>query len=255
MAVERAAGGEARLARLRRRASLLAWATIGYNTVEGLVAVAAGSAAGSVALVSFGLDSAVEVLSAIAVMWQFARGGTLAEQRERRALRVIAVAFFALAAYVGYDSARALTGSADPDASPVGIALAAASLVVMPALTWAKRSTGRALSSRTVLADSTQTMLCTYLSAVLLAGLVLNATVGWGWADPLAGLVIAAVAVKEGVDAWRGDACCAGDPPVAGRGAGPDVACACCHPGVLTRVDRQAAAPAGSTCCSGPTPP
>jgi divalent metal cation (Fe/Co/Zn/Cd) transporter len=201
------------LAHLRRRASLLAWATIGYNVVEGVVAIAAGAAAGSVALVSFGLDSAVEVLSAVAVTWQFAGGGRFAEQRERRTLRFIAVAFFALAAYVVVDSVRALAGGTDPDASPVGIVLAAASLVVMPVLTVAKRRTGRALGSASVMADSTQTLLCTYLSAVLLVGLLLNAVLGWGWADPLAGLVIAAVAAKEGVEAWRGDACCT--PPAA----------------------------------------
>jgi divalent metal cation (Fe/Co/Zn/Cd) transporter len=131
-----------------------------------------------------------------------------AEDREGRTLRLIAVAFFALAAYVVQDSLRALAGGADPDASPVGIILAAASLVVMPLLATAKRRTGRALGSSTVLADSTQTVLCTYLSAVLLAGLLLNAALGWSWADPLAGRVIAAVAAREGVEAWRGDTCC-----------------------------------------------
>lgn len=201
------------VATLNRRASRLAWATIAYNAGEGVVAVAAGAAAGSVALVSFGLDSAVEVLSAVAVGWQFAGGGARAEQRERRTLQVIAVAFLALAGYVVQDSVRALAGGADPDVSPVGIALAVASLVVMPVLTAAKRHTGRALGSATVLADSTQTLLCTYLSAVLLAGLLLNAALGWGWADPVAGLVVAAVAAREGVRAWRGDACC---PPPAG---------------------------------------
>jgi divalent metal cation (Fe/Co/Zn/Cd) transporter len=193
---------------LHRRAARLAWATVAYNTVEGVVAIAAGAAAGSVALVSFGLDSAVEVLSALAVGWQFAGGGVHAEEREQRTLRLIALAFFALAAYVAQDAVRSLAGGADPDASPVGIALAAASLVVMPLLTAAKRRTGRALGSATVLADSTQTLLCAWLSGVLLAGLLLNALVGWGWADPLAGLVIAAVAVREGVEAWRGDHCC-----------------------------------------------
>ena len=196
-------------ATLHRRAARLARATVAYNTVEGVVAIGAGTAAGSVALVSFGLDSAVEVLSALAVSWQFAGGGVHAEDRERRTLRLIALAFFALAAYVVQDSLRALAGGAHPDASPVGIVLAAASLVVMPVLTAAKRRTGRALGSATVLADSTQTFLCGCLSAVLLAGLLLNAALGWGWADPVAGLVIAAVAAREGVEAWRGDACAA----------------------------------------------
>jgi divalent metal cation (Fe/Co/Zn/Cd) transporter len=191
---------------LQRRARLLAWATIGYNTVEGVIAVLAGLAAGSVALVSFGLDSAVEVLSAVAVSWQFA-GGVDPEVRERRTLRFIAVSFFALAAYVAADAARALLGGADPKSSHVGIYLAVASLIVMPALTRAKRRVGRELGSATVTADATQTLLCTYLSAVLLAGLLLNELVGWGWADPVAGLVIAAVAVREGIEAWRGDGC------------------------------------------------
>ena len=210
------ADNSARTATLRRRASQLAWATIAYNTVEGIVAVAAGAAAGSVALVSFGLDSAVEVLSAVAVVWQFSGGGVRAEARERVTMRLIGVAFLALAAYVTVDSVRALLAGSDPDTSPVGIGLAAASLIVMPVLTWAKRRTGKALGSATVVADSTQTLLCTYLSAVLLAGLVLNATLGWGWADPLAGLVIAGVAVKEGLEAWRGDACCAPAPAASG---------------------------------------
>ncbi|MGH8868500.1 MAG: cation diffusion facilitator family transporter [Actinomycetes bacterium] len=196
-----------RRAQLHRRARLLAWATIGYNTLEGVVAIAAGLAAGSVALVSFGLDSAVEVLSAGAVAWQFG-GGSDPETRERRTLRLIAVAFFALAAYVTVESVRALVGAGEPDPSSVGIALAAASVVVMPLLVAAKRRIGRELGSATVVADSTQTLLCTYLSVILLVGLVLNATLGWSWADPLVALLIAAVAVREGVEAWRGDACC-----------------------------------------------
>jgi divalent metal cation (Fe/Co/Zn/Cd) transporter len=218
---------EARRARLHRRARALAWATIAYNTLEGVVAVGAGLAAGSVALVSFGLDSAVEVLSAAAVAWQFG-GGSDPATRERRTLRLIAVAFFALAAYVTAEAVRTLLGAGEPDPSPVGIALAAASLVVMPLLVIAKRRTGRALGSASVVADSTQTLLCTYLSAVLLVGLLLNATVGWSWADPVAALVIAAVAVREGVEAWRGDACCETLPPADDSGAHADDGCDCC---------------------------
>lgn len=176
-----------------------------YNVVECVVAVAAGMAAGSVALVGFGLDSLVEVSSGLIILWQFRH--RLPESRERVALRLMALSFFALAAYVTFESARSLLGSAEPSPSPVGIVLAAASLMIMPLLSWAQRRTGRALGSSTVVADSTQTLLCTYLSAVLLVGLVLNATLGWGWADPLAGLIIAAVAVKEGREAWRGEAC------------------------------------------------
>ena len=192
--------------RLGRRAQLLAGASVAYNSAEAVIAITAGAAAGSAALVGFGLDSVVEVSSGLIILWQFRH--VLPQSREQQALRAIALSFFALAAYVAQDSVRALLGGDDPDTSRVGIALAGTSLVVMPFLSWAQRRTGRALHSNAVVADSTQTLLCTYLSAVLLGGLVLNATLGWGWADPLAGLVIAAVAAKEGRDAWRGKGCC-----------------------------------------------
>jgi divalent metal cation (Fe/Co/Zn/Cd) transporter len=192
--------------RLGRRAQMLAGASVAYNVVEAVIAIAAGVVAGSVALVGFGLDSVVEVSSGLVILWQFRH--PLPESRERTALRLMALSFFGLAAYVATESVRALATGSEPDASPVGIGLATASLVVMPFLSWAQRRTGRALGSSAVVADSTQTLLCTYLSAVLLVGLVLNATVGWSWADPLAGLVIAAVAVREGREAWRGKGCC-----------------------------------------------
>ncbi|RYU09538.1 cation diffusion facilitator family transporter [Nocardioides iriomotensis] len=194
--------------RLGRRAQLLALASVTYNVVEAAVAIGAGLVAGSVALVGFGLDSVVEVSSGLIILWQFRH--RMPESRERQALRLMALSFFALAAYVAFESVRALVMGHDPDASPVGIALAVASLAIMPFLSFAQRRTGRALGSNAVVADSTQTLLCTYLSAVLLLGLLLNATVGWSWADPVAGLVIAAVAVKEGREAWRGEGCCAG---------------------------------------------
>ena len=212
--------------RLGRRAQLLAGASVAYNVVEAVVAVTAGLAAGSVALVGFGLDSVVEVSSGLVILWQFR--ARLPESRERQALRLMALSFFALAAYVAVESVRALASGGDPDASPVGIGLAIASLVVMPFLSWAQRRTGRALGSRAVVADSTQTLLCTYLSAVLLAGLLLNATLGWGWADPVAGLVIAAVAVREGVAAWRGEGCGCG--PVVRGAPAAHCADACCAP-------------------------
>ncbi len=200
------AGDPEQRRRLGRRARLLAGMSVTYNVLEAVVAVSAGLVAGSVALVGFGLDSVVEVSSGLIILWQF--GHRFPESRERRALRLIAVSFFALAAYVSIESVRSLLTGAEPDASPVGIALAAASLVVMPFLSWAQRRTGKALGSNAVVADSTQTLLCTYLSAVLLLGLVLNATLGWGWADPIAGLVIAGVALREGIQAWRGEGCC-----------------------------------------------
>ena len=192
--------------RLGRRARLLAGVSVTYNSAEAVIALVAGSVAGSSALIGFGLDSVVEVSSGLVILWQFRH--RLPESREQQALRLIALSFFALAGYVAQDSVRALLSGAEPDASSVGIALAATSLCVMPFLSWAQRRTGRALHSNAVVADSTQTLLCTYLSAVLLGGLVLNATLGWTWADPLAGLVIAAIALKEGRDAWRGEGCC-----------------------------------------------
>ena len=215
------AADPARRRALGRRARLIAATSVGYNVVEAAVALAAGLAAGSVALVGFGLDSVVEVSSGLIVLWQFRH--PLPESRERRALRLMALSFFALAAYVLVESVRSLLGGETAGESTVGIALAALSLLVMPLLSWAQRRTGRELGSGAVVADSTQTLLCTYLSAVLLAGLVLNAALGWSWADPVAGLVIAGVAVREGLEAWRGEDCCAPaglTDAAADRGAG-----------------------------------
>jgi divalent metal cation (Fe/Co/Zn/Cd) transporter len=225
-----------RRAALSRRSLRLAYATAGYNLLEGVIAIAAGSAASSTALIGFGLDSFVEVSSAAVLIWQFR--SRVPEDRERLALRLIAVSFFALAAWVTVDAVRSLLAGGDADASPVGISLAVASLIVMPLLVRAKRRTGRELGSATVMADSTQTMLCTYLSAVLLVGLVLNALWGWSWADPIAAFVIAGVAAKEGIEAWCGERCddCApianGDAPTAdGCGCGPGCTDACCTAG------------------------
>ena len=191
---------------LERRIRWVVGATIAYNVVEAAIAIVAGRIASSAALVGFGLDSVVEVLSAAAVAWQFAAPDPRA--RERVAVRLIAVSFFGLAAFVTLDSLRTLLGAAAPEHSSVGIVLAAVSLAVMPALSWFERRTGRELGSASAVADSKQTLLCSYLSAVLLVGLVLNSTLGWSWADPVAGLVIAAFAVREGIEAWRGETCC-----------------------------------------------
>ncbi len=193
--------------RLHRRVRLLVATTISYNVIEAVIAISAGAIAKSTALIGFGLDSVIEVSSAAIVAWQFS--GPDPKAREHTALRVIAFSFFALAAYVSIESLRALVGSADADPSSVGIVLAAISLAVMPFLSHAQRKAGRALGSASAVADSKQTLLCTYLSGVLLVGLVANSAFGWSWADPIAGLVIAAVALKEGRQAWRGDACCA----------------------------------------------
>lgn len=191
---------------LRRRIRIVVAITIAWNVIEAVVALSAGGAASSAALIGFGLDSVVEVLSAAAVAWQFAAPDP--ERREKTALRVIAVSFFGLAAYVSVDAILSLTGLREPEQSPVGIAIAALSLVVMPFLSWFERRTGRELGSASAVADSKQTLVCAALSAALLAGLVANGLLGWAWADSVAALVIVGFAIREGVEAWRGDACC-----------------------------------------------
>jgi divalent metal cation (Fe/Co/Zn/Cd) transporter len=198
-----------RRAVLRRRIRLLVAATIAYNVVEAIVAITAGTIASSIALIGFGLDSVIEVSSAAAVAWQFA--GPDHERREKVALRVIAGSFFALAAYVTVEALRTLVGGHQPEHSSVGIALVSISIVVMPFLSWAQRRAGRELGSASAVADSKQTLLCTYLSAAVLLGLVLNAALGWWWADPVVALGLAAVAVREGREALRGETCC---PPI-----------------------------------------
>jgi divalent metal cation (Fe/Co/Zn/Cd) transporter len=195
-----------RRATLRRRIRLLVGATITYNVIEAVVALAEGTRVTSSALIAFGLDSVVEISSAAAVAWQFSASDP--EAREKAALRFIAMSFFVLAAYVAADAVLSLLGLGEARPSLIGIVLATASLVIMPVLSLAQRRAGRELGSLSAVADSKQTLLCTYLSAVLLAGLVLNGLWGWSWADPVAALGIAAIAVREGVNAWRGDACC-----------------------------------------------
>jgi divalent metal cation (Fe/Co/Zn/Cd) transporter len=190
---------------LRRRIRWIVAATITYNVVEAIVAISAGTIASSGALVAFGLDSTIEVLSAAAVAWQFTRRDP--ERWERGTLRVIAVAFFALAVYVTATSLLSLLTRAEVEHSTLGIVITALSVIVMPFLSWAERRAGRELGSATAVADSKQTLICTYLSVAVLIGLVLNSLFGWWWADPAAGLVIAVFALREGVEAWRGDAC------------------------------------------------
>ena len=190
---------------LQRRIRLIVSATIGYNLVEAVVAITAGSIASSAALIGFGLDSVIEVLSAAAVAWQFTRRDP--ERWEKGTLRVIALAFFALAAYVSVSSVFALAGQEQVQHSTLGIVITALSVVIMPFLSLAERRAGRELGSASAVADSKQTLMCTYLSAAVLVGLVANSLVGWWWADAIAGLVIAAFAIREGIEAWRGDAC------------------------------------------------
>lgn len=209
---------------LSRRIRLFAAATITYNVIEAVVALWAGGVADSSALIGFGLDSVIEVASALALSWQFSAKDP--ERREHLTLRIIAVSFFALAGFVAADAIRSLAGVGEAQHSLAGIVIAALSLAIMPVLSWAQRRAGRELGSRTAVADSKQTLLCTYLSAVLLVGLVLNSTLGWWWADAGAALVIAGIAVREGISAWRGDACCA-VPDTAAAEAGDG----CCAPG------------------------
>ncbi len=190
---------------LRRRIRWIVAFTITYNAIEAVIALTAGNVASSAALIGFGLDSVVEVLSAVAIAWQFSAPDP--EAREKIALRVIAISFFGLAAYVTVDAGLSLFGVREPDHSPVGIVLAAVSLVVMPVVSWFERRTGRELGSPSAIADSKQTLVCAYLSAALLVGLLLNTLLGWTWADSIAALVIAGFAIKEGIEAWRGDTC------------------------------------------------
>jgi divalent metal cation (Fe/Co/Zn/Cd) transporter len=194
---------EVRRAKLHRRVRLIVAVTITYNVIEAIVAIWAGSLASSAALIGFGLDSVVEVLSALAVAWQFTR--TDPERWEKVTVRAIGIAFFALAAYVSIDALLTLAGLGEVDHSPLGIGIATVSLLVMPALAWFEFRTGRELGSRSVMADAKQLLLCTYLSGTVLIGLLLNSLLGWMWADSVAALIVAALAIREGIEAWRGD--------------------------------------------------
>ncbi len=192
-----------------RRGKVLEYFTIGYNSLEGIIAIGAGIVAGSIALVGFGFDSVIEVISGFALLWRL-HGDADESRRERleqRALRIVGVSFFILAAYVTFDAVTSLVRREAPEESMVGIALAGVSLIVMPLLVRAKRRVARALGSAAMNADATQTQICTYLSAILLGGLVLNAVFGWWWADSLAALVMVPILVKEGWDAIRGKHC------------------------------------------------
>ncbi len=192
-----------RRATLYRRVRWIVGFTISYNVLEGIIAVSAGAAASSAALIGFGLDSFIEVSSAAAVAWQFTRKDP--DHWEKPTVRAIGIAFFALAAYVTVDAVLSLTGLEPVEHSPLGIGIAVASLVVMPALAWVQFRTGRELGSRSVQADAKQLLLCIYLSGTVLIGLLLNTLFGWMWADSVAALVVAALAIREGIQAWRGD--------------------------------------------------
>jgi divalent metal cation (Fe/Co/Zn/Cd) transporter len=192
-------------ARLRRRGFWLEYASMAWMTAEAAVAITAGIIASSIALTGFGLDSVIEFFAAAVVVWQLRGGEEEGEDRETRAVRLIGVTFFALAAYLTVQAARDLAGHARPGSSPAGLAIAAAALLVMPALAVAKRHTGQALGNQALIADSAETALCALTSAAALIGAGLNAGAGWWWADPAAALVIAALAAREGLEAWHGD--------------------------------------------------
>lgn len=192
-----------RRATLHRRVRFIVAFTISYNVLEAVFAIWAGALASSTALIGFGIDSVIEVLSALAIAWQFTRKDP--QRWETATVRVIGGAFFALAAYIVVDSILSLTGAQDVDSSPLGIGIATLSLIVMPALAWFEYRTGRELQSRSVMADARQLVLCTYLSGTVLIGLLLNTVLGWAWADSVAALVVAFLAVREGLEAWRGE--------------------------------------------------
>jgi divalent metal cation (Fe/Co/Zn/Cd) transporter len=196
--------------RLARRGRRLEYFTIGWNSLEGLIAVGAGAVAGSISLVGFGADSFIEVTSGAALLWRMAGDANQAkrEQREWIALRVVGWCFLALAGYVGFEAIRDLVTQRGPEESRAGIALACVSLIVMPLLARAKRQVGSALGSQAMHADASQTDFCLYLSAILLAGLMLNAALGLWWADPVSALVMVPIIVREGLQGLRGDPCC-----------------------------------------------
>jgi divalent metal cation (Fe/Co/Zn/Cd) transporter len=193
--------------RLARRAKWLSWASLGYMALEGAVAVVAGIVAGSIALIGFGIDSAIEGFASVVIVWRFTGSRTLSHQAEERAQKLVAVQFFVLAPYVGTEAIRALVNGSHPEVSVVGIALAASSLVLMPLLGRAKQRIGSRIGSSATASEGKQNLLCAHLAGALLVGLLGNALFGAWWLDAVVALVIAYVAVREGREAWRGDAC------------------------------------------------
>jgi divalent metal cation (Fe/Co/Zn/Cd) transporter len=194
----------ARQAKLKRRVRFIVAFTISYNLIEAVVSVLAGSLASSTALIGFGLDSTIEIASAAAIAWQFTRKDP--ERWERATLKAIAIAFFALAAYVTVDSVLSLTGGGKAEHSPLGIAITALSVVIMPLLAAIEIRTGKELGSKSVQADAKQLLLCVYLSGAVLLGLLANSLFGWWWADSVAALVVGGLALREGIEAWKGEA-------------------------------------------------
>ncbi len=211
--------------RLASRVKLLSWLSLGWMTLEGAIAITAGIVAGSIALIGFGIDSAIEGLASVIIIWRFTGSRVFSDRAETRAQKLVAVQFFLLAPYVGIESVRALVEGQQPDVSWVGIGLAIGSVIFMPMLGIAKQRLAVRMGSAATKGEGRQNMLCAYLAGALLAGLLGNALLGAWWLDPTVGLLIAAVAVREGLEAWRGEGCCVEDP-FAGA---PDAGCAeCC---------------------------
>jgi len=214
-----------RYEQLAGRVRLLSWLSLGWMTIEGAVAITAGVLASSIALVGFGLDSAIEGIASAIIIWRFTGHRVFSHAAEQRAQRLVAVQFFLLAPYVAYESVRTLAGGEHPEVSWVGIGLAVGSVVLMPILAIAKERLAEQLGSAATKGEGRQNMLCAYLAGALLVGLLGNALAGAWWLDPLVGLLIAAVAVKEGRESWRGEGCCVGSP-LDGAGFDEDDGCA-----------------------------
>jgi divalent metal cation (Fe/Co/Zn/Cd) transporter len=215
--------------RLAARVRLLSWASLGYMALEGGVAMLAGILAGSVALIGFGIDSAIEGFASAIIVWRFTGHRVFSDAAETRAQRLVAIQFFLLAPYVGFESVRALIGGERPDISWLGIALSASSVVVMPCLGVAKQRLADRLGSAATKGEGRQNMLCAYLAGALLVGLLANAAFGAWWLDPAVGLLIAAVAVKEGLEAWRGEGCACVASPLSLDGAQGTCRDDCCR--------------------------
>jgi divalent metal cation (Fe/Co/Zn/Cd) transporter len=201
-----------RYERLGARVKLLSWLSLAWMTVEGAVAIAAGIVASSIALIGFGLDSVIEGLASVIIIWRFTGQRVFSHTAERRAQKLVALQFFLLAPYVGFEAVRALVTGERPDVSWVGIGLSVGSVIVMPVLGIAKQRLADQLGSAATAGEGRQNMLCAYLAGALLVGLLANALVGAWWLDPAVGLLIAAVAVREGLEAWRGEGCCVSSP-------------------------------------------
>jgi divalent metal cation (Fe/Co/Zn/Cd) transporter len=192
-----------------RRARLLSWLSLVWMSLEGGIAITAGILAGSIALIGFGIDSAIEGVASVIIIWRFTGARTLSHAAEERAQKLVAVQFFLLAPYVAFEAVQHLVSAERPDVSVLGMVLTATSLVGMPALGIAKQRVARQLGSQATHGEGTQNLLCAYLAAAVFLGLVGNAAFGWWWLDPIAALVIAAVATREGLETWRGEGCCA----------------------------------------------